>query len=475
MHTTKILTTAFITATPIAGATVTGEAAFTQPVIAHTMTTNMHAAAEDVAIRLTSKAGGRTWRGAIGDMITVSYLDRGSRESFTGALEAYREVSRNLATIKVAGANGEARTFIVADILGIESAGGSESTPGQSTETTEPSNEAEANNSETTTRASEPADGEHKWGFPTNPGPDFEFLPRIFLLPIQGGVGEGTRHDEMKKIGEIADQYGNGQIIVLKVDSPGGMVVEADLIHETLKDIKRRHRLIAWVEEAISAAAYTSLHCNEVYFMKTGTLGSATMFAGGTAIDGEQLRQWVKKFGDVAEESGHPRAMAEAMVTNSEVVSYDPADGDNDPVVYDTLEGLLQLSTNEENLTINAADALACGFADGIADNEAELAELLRLPFWYETTDDGRVIHERWQQTLKRAEVEIPKLFMRAQGQLGATNDQRRNLNTQLRAVEGLISWANTLGNHTGAANGLSLEQLEEWRKTLQFQIQQLN
>lgn len=479
MRTALNLTTALATTTLICGSGLLAQS--TVPVASVGLTTPLTAGtvlSEDVAVRLGRKGGGKTWRGAIGDTIEVTYTQRGSEKVFTGRLDAFREISRTLATITVTGTTPgkgqETRTFVVGDVVAISTVsdapkavenGGEGSNDGSGDATGEPAR----------TTAPVRAPSSSKTGFPTSPGPGYEHLPKIFLLPIEGGVGDGTRHDEMKKIGEIADSYGPGQIIVLKVDSPGGLVAEADLIHETLSELKLRHRLIAWIEEAISAAAYTSFHCNEVYFMKSGALGSATMFAGGKAIEGEQLRQWVKKFGDVAEESGHPRALAEAMVTNSEMVSYDPADGDTPPVVYDTTEGERVLSTAEENLTIGATDALGCGFADGIADNEEELAELLRLPMWYETTDDGRRIHERHQKMLETAKLEIPRIGMRAQGQIGQTNDPLKNANRRLQAVNQLIAWGRRLGNHTSMMMGVPpMEYLEQAKKQLQEQIRQL-
>lgn len=426
----------------------------------------------ETTIRLGKKGSGKTWRGMIGDLIEVKYSQRGSDKTFKGRLDAYREISRTLATMTVMGTTPgtglEKRTFVVGDVISITSVD-------QSAGTDAPKKDASKSKPKVDAVRTATAPNNPTGSFPSDPGPEFDHLPRIFLLPIQGGVGDGTRHDEMKKIGEIADSYGPGQIIVLKVDSPGGLVAEADLIHETLSDLKLRHRIIAWIEEAISAAAYTAFHCNEIYFMKAGALGSATMFAGGKAIEGEQLRQWIKKFGDVAEESGHPRAIAEAMITNSKMVSYDPAEGEDEPKVYNTTEGKRVLSTNEENLTIGATDAVACGFADGIADNEDELAEQLRLPMWYETTNDGRRIHERHQKLLESAKVEVPRLLMKAQGQIGQTNDALKNANRQLAAVNQLISWARRLGNHTSMMMSVPpLEALEQIKKTLQEQIRQL-
>lgn len=439
------------------------------------------AAAEDVTIRLGARGSGQTWRGSIGDVIAVTIKKRGTDDVFEGRLVSYREIGRTLATMTVKGTQSGAtqqRTFIVGDIVKIvtvSDATDAPDTPDPNADTN-PVTSTQVNTEDSSESLDTPAIAtSHDWGFHTTPGTGDPNMPKIFLLPIEGGVGDGTRHEEMEQIGEIADQYGSGQIIVLKVNSPGGLVAEADLIHDTLVDLKKRHRLIAWIEEAISAAAFTALHCNEIYFMKTGALGSATMFAGGKAIEGEQLRQWVKKFGDVAEESGHPRALAESMCTNSEMCSYDPADGDKGPVVYHTMEGQFPLSTDEENLTINAYDAIACGLADGIADNEEELAELLLLPRWYETTDEGRKIHKNWQKQLEMAKVEIPRLLMRLQGQIGQTNDPIKNLNRQLTACRKLMAWARRFGLHTTMMVGMPpMEALEEIKKQIEDQIRRL-
>ena len=59
----------------------------------------------DTAIRLGRKGGGKTWRGSIGDLIEVTYSQRGSDKVFKGRLEAYREISRTLATMTVVGTN----------------------------------------------------------------------------------------------------------------------------------------------------------------------------------------------------------------------------------------------------------------------------------------------------------------------------------------------------------------------------------
>ena len=100
--------------------------------------------------------------------------------------------------------------------------------------------------------------------------------PGVFVLPLKNTVGTYIRHEEMEAIAEEADKYGPGQIIVLILDTPGGSVTETEKIHEVLMKIKKRHRLVAWIKEAISAGCAIALHCDEIYFMKEGSAGAMT-------------------------------------------------------------------------------------------------------------------------------------------------------------------------------------------------------
>ena len=84
---------------------------------------------------------------------------------------------------------------------------------------------------------------------------------QIFILPQSGMVGVGLRAAEMEKVEKAADKFGPGQIIVLRINSPGGLVTEADEIDKVLNRVREKHRLVAWLEEAISAAAVMALHC----------------------------------------------------------------------------------------------------------------------------------------------------------------------------------------------------------------------
>ena len=437
---------------------------------------------ESVTLRLGKTGRNQTWTGDIGQSIAVSWDSRRGRELVTGVLKgATRSKSKKVLAITIQKTNGDSETIFVSQIIKVESA--ANQTGGVSSSTTRPD---ARQGTRTETLASpvipEPASS-HMEGYHTTPGPGLEDKwPKVFLLPFEGTVGSFARHNEIKQIGEIADQYGDGQIIVLLVDSPGGLVKEGDEISATMRELQKRHTLVAWIRKAISAAAFTSFHCPQVVFMPSGALGSITMFGGDKAAEGAQLAAWVKEVGDAAESGGHNREMAEAMVTNSEMYSYDPANGDRGVVHYGNTQGEKILSTAQENLTVNATEAQECGFSIGTADTVDELAVVLGLPRWYETTDDGRQIHKNWFRTLDRAKRELPDLFARVQGQRGASGgDPVKTMTRQIGSLRKLMKWHTILGENTmimfsqeARVPFVPLEYLEVREKDMKEQLARL-
>jgi ATP-dependent protease ClpP protease subunit len=245
---------------------------------------------------------------------------------------------------------------------------------------------------------------------PSTAAGDAKAKPRqVFIVPMEGMVGAGLRHDEMVKVEQEADKYGNGQIIVLKINSGGGSVTEGDRIVRTLERVREKHRLVAWLEEAISGAAFTAMNCPEIYFMKVGTMGSITKFSGDgsggqVSASGRDLEAWIERVAEVAEGGGHNGQVGRAMVYSPIVVSYtkDPRTGK--VTFYADATGEVMLSDEGDNLTLNADNALDCGYSNGTADTEEELFKAMQLvPGTYEVNAKGREIGDNWLKTLERA------------------------------------------------------------------------
>ena len=347
-------------------------------------------------------ANGSSWRGEEGAEVVVVFVENGVEQTMTGnvvkvdgrmpyRLVAVRgEVAGSVATkaifesdIVSMNSTGEAVVIVDTADSGESSDGGGAAGGGQI--------------GPSTTR------GEDGFLKASKPG--------VFFLPWEGQVGTLARHESIEEIAREADKYGPGQIIVLHINSPGGLVLEGDNISETLLELKKRHRVVAWIKKAISAGAFTALHCDEIYFEKVGAMGSAVMFAGTKSIEGAQLAAWVKDFGDVAEKGGRNRIPAECMVTRTKMASYDKDPETGKVTWYPDMRGEFAISDNTQVLTLNADNALDSKFIDGIANTEEELAVLLDLEEWHEITNRGRKIHENWHRLCERCEKDVKRIL----------------------------------------------------------------
>ena len=376
-------------------------------------------------------ASGGVWRGDAGAQVRVTYTLNSKELTLEGKVvktdKAFIvvEVTEGTKTVKKTISSYDLKKIETLDVTAA-AASTAPATPTAPKTPTAPTTSTAATTSKPVTAATSPV-------VASSSG-----VPNIFVLPWEGMVGLGARHNEIEAIGIEADKYGPGQIIVLLVDSPGGMVVEGDRVHETMKKLRERHRVVAWIKKAISAAAFTSLHCDEIYFMRCGALGSITMFAGQTAISGKELDAWLDKLGEVCEYGGRPAVVGQAMVTNPILCSYD-RDEEGNITWYDTLEGKYDLSDASQNLTLNAENALHCKFSDGTADTVAELAVCLQLKEWKEVSDIGRKIHANWQKLVSDCEDSVPRVLNDLQNPSGSNAIEQAQ--SQVKALTKLLEW----------------------------------
>lgn len=367
---------------------------------------------------------GKSWRGDDGAIVQVEFkhFRTGRTQSLEGTIIEITDgkPGRRAITLQTTASGRDTREIILeGDILSMTTVGQAAPTAPASTDAAT-SEDSSSRARSTATTGSETLSAEK---------------PGVFYLRWTGMVGTYARHDEMKKIAAEADKYGDNQIIVIHIESGGGMVIEGDKIHETLTELKKRHRVVAWVEKAISAAAYTAMHANEIYWHDEGTMGAIVMYSGDTAISGRRLAAWVKQCGDAAEESNLNRSIAEAMITRGEVCSYtkDPETGK--VTIYDDLSGEVDLCDASNVLTLNKLQAIDVGYCMGVANTKEELAKHLGLPEWHEITDAGQKIYDRHTRTVDRAKEQTPRIMQDIQ--LSSTPQERlRHMKRLLKHYE---------------------------------------
>ncbi|NNM26820.1 MAG: hypothetical protein HKO59_12690 [Phycisphaerales bacterium] len=303
-------------------------------------------------------------------------------------------------------------------------------------------------------------------------GPDGKPLG-VFVLPLEGSVGTYIRREEIKKIGEHADTYGPGQIIVLLINTNGGSALESQFISDEIFKLRERHRVVAWVQKAISAGCQTAMCCQEIYFMTEGSAGAVTTWnpGSGQSIKGEDLEKSMEHLAEIAERSGYSKYIAHAMKTNSAMVSYDKDPETGEVTFYDDLSGEHVLSDDDSNLSFTSSNALDCGFSKGTADTGPELAKLLDLPKWHEIDDYGRKLAEQWQATVKRAEEDIPRLIAR-RGYWKTSGDAVERIGALIQIDKSLLRWIDRAPNVAAQRLGPNArEQIEREIAELRKQL----
>ncbi len=262
---------------------------------------------------------------------------------------------------------------------------------------------------------------------------------QVFILPLDGMVGVGLRHDEMEQLEKIADKYGPGQIFIIRINSNGGLVIEGDKIAESLTRIKNKHRLVAWIEKAISGGAFTALYANEMYFMPEAALGSITMLSGRTEVTAVR-EDWKERVAQACQTGDRDPLIGPAMVHSEVELSYDKV-GDK-VTFYPNMKGKYPLSNREENLDFSAQSAEHCGFSDGTAATEADLFRELGLddPTKFEVNNAGKVISTKWQKLIKGAKDEVP-LLLQKRGIEGTSQGGIAFLQARIRNTQKIIDW----------------------------------
>jgi len=393
-----------------------------------TATSSLAFAAPDVEIR---QKNGSTWRGELSDIVRVTFLRSGRQATVEGEL-----IRAETRFVQIMQDDGQKATIFSADIVSITTIGAA--TPTSSDDDADA--DMDADDGEEKSSARRPIVSSSSSSAKKGADAYDDDRPGVFVLPMHGTLGVEFRAEEVRKLVEEVDKYGPGQIIVFEVNSPGGAVTEGEALEQLLSEVRKRHRLIAWIEEAISGGCAFSICCPEIYFKTEGTAGSVTAFSGTTALKGAEMEAWIKTLGDWMEEGGRNRLIAGAMVHAPLQLSYDKDPQTGEVTFYGDLSGEYILSRSGENLTFNSSNAVHSGFADGVADTYEQMAKLLDLPEWHEKSDYGRQVFEDWQDTVEKANEELPRLIAEFNNSTGVADGQRV-LGKRLQVLKRMISW----------------------------------
>ena len=166
-----------------------------------------------------------------------------------------------------------------------------------------------------------PALAADKAGRSPEPAPRYS---KAVLIRFDGPIDSMLAHYFFRKL-DLAKQLG-ADLVIVRIDSPGGTVEASFEIAERLRDIRWAHTVAYIPQEALSGASFVALGCDDIIMAPEALLGDA----GPIYLDeGAMFRYVPEKFqtnlmaraGALAQAKGRPRALAEAMV-NKDLVVY---------------------------------------------------------------------------------------------------------------------------------------------------------
>lgn len=210
-------------------------------------------------------------------------------------------------------------------------------------------------------------------------------VPRAVVLSLGDGDGKGEVGTYMAaqplKEALPALKKDNIDVVVLKVKSGGGALLEIQKISDVIEnEYKKNFRVVGWMEDAISAAAMSTLCLEEIYMMPQGTFGACTGWHGDlVAVKDRDLEEVLYTMEKISARGNHNPMLMRAMQIMEPLSA--SVDEHGEVTFYqDTTSGKEIVSPPKRVLCFNARDAVRYKFARGIAADVRELGKLLGYP-----------------------------------------------------------------------------------------------
>jgi len=236
--------------------------------------------------------------------------------------------------------------------------------------------------------------------------------PTYYLVPLRGQVGTHMLAVNLRKSLDDAMRR-SPSVVILDIDSPGGMISEAQRIMAVLREYTGRLRIVTLAGRTLSAAAILSLSTREIYMRPAGMIGAATAFKMTSfglpqAIDEKFQSTWRAVARSSAEAGGHNPLLAEAMIDNKVELHW-VEQGGRKLVRRGRGRGRNVLTTRGRLLTMTAGEAVACGLAKGKVDTYDALGRALGMDTWTECRGLGTALARWWTDTVGKFDADIQK------------------------------------------------------------------
>lgn len=213
----------------------------------------------------------------------------------------------------------------------------------------------------------------------------------VAVIPLHGQVGGVVRNEVAGTFDaaglvhclEEAERQ-KADMVILDIDSPGGLVSEMEAICDAILEWHGRMRIVAYTHDAFSAAAIITMCCKEIAVRPDSRIGAATIISqdgrgGVSALDAKFASPHYARQRQYMQQSGHPYEVVQAMTIQETELWWSPARGFITQTPPDP-HNWQQIDRKETILTMIAQDATRYGVADFEARDTPGLLRELKVP-----------------------------------------------------------------------------------------------
>ena len=189
-----------------------------------------------------------------------------------------------------------------------------------------------------------------------------------------------TKHQLETALPMLEEELGTDGtgVVVFRITSGGGFLYEISRLSDYIQDeYKKRFRVVAWIDSAISAAAMTAHTMEEIYFTPQGNYGACTGWSGQlVAVKGRGLEEVLQMMEKISGRGGHDPLVMRSMQIQQPLSATIGPDGDV-KFFADTDSGEILVNRENEILTFNAVTAEKVKFSRGTAATIEDLTRLM--------------------------------------------------------------------------------------------------
>jgi membrane-bound serine protease (ClpP class) len=180
---------------------------------------------------------------------------------------------------------------------------------------------------------------------------------KVYVISVEDAIEQGLSAYMERAFKIIAEDF-QAKLVILEIDTPGGLVTAAQAIRKTIEGCKLE--TVALVKGgAISAGTYIAMSCDKIAMQPGTTIGDVEPRVGDEVADEKFLSYWRAEMSSLAEAHGRNKDIAIAMVDrNAEI------------------EGVKKAG---QLLTMTTQEAIDAGYCDYLVSGREEVKAIYGL------------------------------------------------------------------------------------------------